>query len=87
VTLIEQWNFFLYEAAAVPYEISAFSLVLTFWTDKVPIVTVCIGCIVLYGAINLFTVKWYGEAEFWLSTGKVLLIGLCFGFTLVTVSI
>lgn len=30
-------------------------------------------------ALNLFAVKWYGEAEFWLSLGKVLLsIGLIF---------
>lgn len=78
------WNFFLYEAAAVPYEISALNLVLTFWTDKIPIWAVCIICIILYGIINLFTVKWYGEAEFWLSTGKVLLIVLLFAFTFVT---
>lgn len=78
------WNFFLYEAAAVPYEISALSLVLTFWSDDIPIVAICIACIVLYGIINIFTVKWYGEAEFWLSTGKVILIALLFAFTFIT---
>ncbi|KAK4937000.1 hypothetical protein LTR10_022249 [Elasticomyces elasticus] len=35
--------------------------------------------------INIFAVKWYGEAEFWLSVGKILLIFIVYGFTLVTV--
>lgn len=29
-------------------------------------------------------VKWYGEAEFWLSLGKVFLIGIVYSFTLIT---
>lgn len=29
--------------------------------------------------INLFAVKWYGESEFWLSGGKVVLIFMLFG--------
>lgn len=43
------WNFFLYEAILIPFEISAFNLVLSFWSDKVPAAAVCIGCIVAYG--------------------------------------
>jgi len=35
--------------------------------------------------INIFAVKWYGEAEFWLSIGKILLIFIVYGFTFVTV--
>lgn len=42
------WNFFLYEAFLIPFEISALNLVITFWTDKVPIAAICVGCIVLY---------------------------------------
>ncbi len=42
------WNFFLYEAILIPYEISALNLVLTFWTDKIPVAAICIAVIVLY---------------------------------------
>lgn len=35
-------------------------------------------------AINVFAVKWYGESEFWLATGKVVLILIVFSFTFVT---
>ncbi|KAJ5223006.1 amino acid permease/ SLC12A domain-containing protein [Penicillium citrinum] len=58
------WNFFLYEASLIPFEISALHLVLN--------------------VLNAFTVKWYGEAEFWLSTGKVILILIVFLFTFIT---
>lgn len=38
----------------------------------------------LYSLINVFAVKWYGESEFWLALGKVILIvGLIF-YTFVT---
>jgi len=78
------WNFFFYEACLIPWEISALNLVLTFWTDKIPVAAICVACIVLYAIINLFAVKWYGESEFWLSGGKVVLIGMLFCFTFIT---
>lgn len=78
------WNFFLYEAVLIPWEISALNLVLTFWRDDIPLAAVCAGCIVLYGIINLFAVKWYGESEFWLSSGKLVLIVMLFCFTFIT---
>ena len=34
--------------------------------------------------INIFAVKWYGESEFWLSGGKVVLIAMIFSFTFIT---
>lgn len=42
------WNFFLYEACLIPFEISALNLVLTFWRDDIPAGAVCAACIVLY---------------------------------------
>lgn len=78
------WNFFLYEAILIPFEIAALTLVLQFWRDDIPVWAVCLVCIVLYGMINIFAVRWYGEAEFWLSSGKVILIFILFIFTFVT---
>ncbi|CAH0014893.1 unnamed protein product [Clonostachys rhizophaga] len=78
------WNFFLYEAFLIPFEISALNLVLTYWRDDIPVAAVVAACIVLYFAINVLTVKWFGESEFWLASGKVLLIIICFSFTFIT---
>ena len=38
-------NFFVLQAVLIPFEITAFNIVLQFWTDKIPIVAVI--CIVL----------------------------------------
>jgi amino acid transporter len=80
------WNFFLYEALLIPFEITALNLVLKYWRDDIPVAAVCAAVIVLYGACNVLAVKAYGEAEFWLSGGKVLLILILYFFTFITVS-
>ncbi|KAJ7219477.1 amino acid permease/ SLC12A domain-containing protein, partial [Mycena pura] len=70
-------NFFVFEAALVPFEVVAFNLVLQFWTDKIPIAAVIAFVLLCYALLNLFAVGWYGESEFWLSVGKVILaVGL-----------
>ncbi|OAL35843.1 hypothetical protein AYO20_04993 [Fonsecaea nubica] len=78
------WNFFIYEALLIPFEITALSLVIQFWTDKIPVAAICVICIVCYGAINILAVRVYGEAEFWLCSGKVLLLLMMFFFTFIT---
>lgn len=82
------WNFFFYEALLIPFEISAINLVLSFWSDEItkpgPTAGICIGVMALYAGLNLLAVKGYGEAEFWLSGGKVILIFLLFFYTFIT---
>ncbi|KAL2802877.1 amino acid permease/ SLC12A domain-containing protein [Aspergillus granulosus] len=78
------WNFYFYEALLVPFEITALNLVLSFWSDRIPVAAICVACIVLYACLNILAVKAYGEAEFWLSSGKVILIAILFFFTFVT---
>ncbi|KAF2447985.1 hypothetical protein P171DRAFT_383273 [Karstenula rhodostoma CBS 690.94] len=68
------WNFFIFEAALVPFEIVACNLIIHFWSDVVPTGAIIAIILFLYGLINLMAVKWYGETEFWAALGKVLLI-------------
>lgn len=42
------WNFFLYEALLIPFEITAATGVLSFWSDHIPAGAICAACIVLY---------------------------------------
>lgn len=73
------WNFFIFEAALVPFEVTACNFILRYWTDAIPTAAVIAIVIVLYALINVLAVKWYGETEFWAAIGKVLLIvGLIF---------
>jgi amino acid transporter len=82
------WNFFFYEALLIPFEISAFTLVLSFWSEKItepgPVAGICAGIILCYAFLNILAVRAYGEAEFWLSGGKVILIFSLFFFTFIT---
>lgn len=47
------WNFFLYEALLIPFEIVALTLVLSFWSDTVtepgPTIGIIIGTMLAYG--------------------------------------
>ncbi|KAI1080768.1 amino acid permease/ SLC12A domain-containing protein [Whalleya microplaca] len=68
------WNFFIFEAALVPFEVTACNVVIHFWSDVVPAGAMIAIVLVLYALINILAVKWYGETEFWAALGKVLLI-------------
>jgi amino acid transporter len=77
------WNFFVFEAAMVPFEITACNVIIHYWSDAVPAGGIIAITIVLYGLINVLAVKWYGEVEFWAALGKVLLIVALLFFTLI----
>ncbi|CAG7555273.1 unnamed protein product [Fusarium equiseti] len=73
------WNFFIFEAALVPFEVTACHFILQFWTDAIPVGATIAVIIVLYALINLMAIQYFGETEFWASVGKVILIvGLIF---------
>jgi amino acid transporter len=40
------WNFFLYEAILIPFEITALTTVLGYWSDNIPSWSIPIACIV-----------------------------------------
>ncbi|KAK1834218.1 general amino acid permease [Podospora conica] len=77
------WNFFIFEAALVPFEVTACNVIIHYWSDAVPAGGIIAIILVLYGLINLLAVKWYGEAEFWTALGKVLLIVALILFTFI----
>ncbi|RDW66407.1 putative carnitine transport protein [Coleophoma cylindrospora] len=78
------YNFFVFEAALVPFEIVACNVIIHYWSTAVPAGGIIGIIIVLYGFINVFAVRWYGESEFWLALGKVLLIVGLIIFTFIT---
>jgi len=75
--LITQW-------ALICFEFTAMNVIISYWTETLnSAVAISVG-LVLLGAINLWSVRWFGEAEFWISITKVfLIIGLMF-YTLIT---
>ncbi|OJJ94945.1 hypothetical protein ASPACDRAFT_55540 [Aspergillus aculeatus ATCC 16872] len=57
------WNFFIFEAALVPFEVVA-----------LPVGAIIAIIIVLNAVLNLQAVQWYGEAGFWSALGKFFFI-------------
>jgi len=45
------WNFFLYEALLIPFEITALTTVLGFWSDNIPPWSIPIACVVSPDAV------------------------------------
>ncbi|KAH8883450.1 amino acid permease [Thozetella sp. PMI_491] len=78
------WNFFLNMAFLVPFEIVAMNIMITFWTDKVPVAAIIVAMIVLYALLNVATVRYFGISEFYLSIFKVVLMLGLFCFTFIT---
>ena len=78
------WNFFVFEAILVPFEIVACSIIVRYWTDAIPTGAMVAIVTVLYAVINLVSVKWYGETEFWAALGKMLLIVGLIIYTFIT---
>ncbi|RHZ73439.1 hypothetical protein CDV55_105635 [Aspergillus turcosus] len=71
------YNFFIFEAALVPFEVTACNMIINYWTDVIPVSAIIVVVLFLYLLLNVFAVQWYGESEFWLALSKVMLsIGL-----------
>ncbi|WVW84405.1 hypothetical protein I302_106439 [Kwoniella bestiolae CBS 10118] len=71
------WNFLLAQASLVCFELTALNVMIQYWTLTLhPAVAISVG-IVLFASLQLYSVRWFGEAEFWLSIFKIILqIGL-----------
>ncbi|CEP63024.1 uncharacterized protein LALA0_S07e00672g [Lachancea lanzarotensis] len=80
------WTYFVCQAANVCFEITAVCLVIEYWTDKIPKAVIISVLIAGFALLNLYSVFFFGEGEFYLSIGKVVLaIGLII-FTIVAMS-
>lgn len=78
------WNFWFLCCAQIPFEVVTVNSILHFWRDDFNAGIPLAVQVVLYFFINVFGVGIYGEVEFWLSLGKVVLaVGLIF-FTFIT---
>ena len=53
-------NFFVFQAALIPFEIVAFNVVLQFWTNKIPVAAVICTVLLAYGYGLLFLHFWGG---------------------------
>lgn len=77
-------NYFLMTSTFIPFEITAVNSMIHYWRDDYsPAIT--FACeIVIYISLNIFAVRWFGQSEFYLSLGKLLLALALLFFTFIT---
>nr|CAC67419.1 amino acid transporter [Uromyces viciae-fabae] len=68
------WNYWYCYAITLPTEITAAGIVIQYWTKSVNVAVWITIFLVASCGVNLFGVRWYGEAEFWCSAVKVIAI-------------
>ncbi|KAF7725011.1 hypothetical protein EC973_000504 [Apophysomyces ossiformis] len=77
------WIYWANWAVGVAVELTGVALIMEFWVTSVNSVVWSIVCLVILVAINVFSVKGYGEVEYWAAFLKVLIVvifiivGLC----------
>lgn len=68
------WNYWFNDAVSTASDLVALQLLLQYWTDNFPGWALSLIFLFVLLALNLVSVKIYGEAEYWLSFLKIVTI-------------
>ncbi|KAI9009373.1 amino acid permease/ SLC12A domain-containing protein [Phycomyces nitens] len=77
------WVYWANWAVGVAVELTGVAIIMEYWVQSVNSVVWSVICLVILVAINVFSVKGYGEIEYWISFVKILtviifiIVGLC----------
>ena len=77
------WVYWANWAVGVAVELTGVAMIMEYWVKSVNSVVWSVICLVILVAINVFSVKGYGEIEYWMAFIKVLvviifiIVGLC----------
>ncbi|CAH2351797.1 proline-specific permease [[Candida] railenensis] len=68
------WNYWYAFAMLVASEVTAASIVIQYWTTKVNVAVWITILLIVIIALNMSSVKYFGEAEFWFASIKLIAI-------------
>lgn len=68
------WNYWILYIFVSMAELTAIGIYINFWWPEIPLWASSLFFFVLINAVNLISVKFFGEAEFWFSIIKVIAI-------------
>ena len=79
------WNSFVSILAVSAAELNALGRYIEFWFPSVPIWLTAVCAVAIVFAVNIFSVKFFGETEFWFAFIKVMAIVflIAFGFMMI----
>ncbi|WVR07309.1 hypothetical protein IAU60_004350 [Kwoniella sp. DSM 27419] len=78
------WNYVITQLALICFELVSINVIVEYWTTSLhPAILISAGIVALF-IINIWSVRWFGEIEFYISVTKLfLMIGLAF-YTFIT---
>lgn len=79
------WNYWYNWAVTIAAELVAAQLVMTFWFPDVPGIYWSAGFLAIMFLLNVFSVKGFGEAEFWFALIKVVAVVIFIGIGLASI--
>lgn len=68
------WIYWVNWSVGVAVELTGVAMIMEYWVKSIPSVVWSIICLVILVCINVFSVKGYGEVEYWISFVKVLTV-------------
>ncbi|KAI8879612.1 hypothetical protein K501DRAFT_124263, partial [Backusella circina FSU 941] len=77
------WVYWANWAVGVAVELTGVAMIMEYWVQSVNSVIWSVICLAILVAINVFSVKGYGEVEYWMSFIKILvviifiIVGIC----------
>lgn len=77
------WIYWVNWSVGVAVELTGVAMIMEFWVKSIPSVVWSIICLVILVMINVFSVKGYGEVEYWMSLVKIItviifiIVGIC----------
>lgn len=77
------WIYWVNWSVGVAVELTGVAMIMEYWVKSIPSVIWSIICLILLLSINMFSVKGYGEVEYWISLTKILtviafiIVGIC----------
>lgn len=71
------WNYWYTFAMLLAAEVTAAAIIIQYWTEAVPVAVWILIILLVILALNIIAVSFFGEAEFWFASIKLLaIIGL-----------
>lgn len=68
------WVYWANWAVGVAVELTGVAMIMEYWVKSVNSVVWSVICLVILVAINVFSVKGYGEIEYWISFVKIIIV-------------
>ncbi|WVQ73107.1 hypothetical protein IAR50_002671 [Cryptococcus sp. DSM 104548] len=75
------WNYIITQWALICFELTSINVIVQYWKDDLNPAILISACLALLFMINIWSVRWFGEIEFYISIAKLILI---VGLTLYT---